>query len=97
MRKTFVATLALVTATVALAACGGASDNAPTELDVSPTSLLDPEGIQPAPMNDKPLPVEPDGGIGTTPDDEPIPVEPDGGIGDTPLPVEPDRGIGTSP
>jgi hypothetical protein len=35
---------------------------------------------------DKPIPVEPDGGIGTTPNstDTPIPVEPDGGIGTTP-------------
>lgn len=32
---------------------------------------------------EKPIPVEPDGGIGTTPD-APIPVEPDGGIGSTP-------------
>jgi hypothetical protein len=29
--------------------------------------------------DDRPIPVEPDGGIGDTP----IPVEPDGGIGDT--------------
>ena len=38
-------------------------------------------------VDDRPIPVEPDGGIGDTP----IPVEPDGGIGDTPddeFPVE---------
>jgi len=42
---------------------------------------------------DRPIPVEPDGGIGDTP----IPAEPDGGIGDTPIPAEPDGGIGDTP
>ena len=40
----------------------------------------------------KPLPVEPDGGIGG---EIVLPVEPDGGIGgEIVLPVEPDGGIG---
>jgi hypothetical protein len=39
-----------------------------------------------------PIPVEPDGGIGS---DVVLPVEPDGGIGgEVILPVEPDGGIG---
>jgi hypothetical protein len=40
----------------------------------------------------RPLPVEPDGGIGG---EVVLPVEPDGGIGgEVVLPVEPDGGIG---
>ncbi len=49
--------------------------------------------------DDAPIPVEPDGGIGTDPN-APIPVEPDGGIGtdpDAPMPVEGDGGIGGDP
>ena len=43
----------------------------------------------------RPLPVEPDGGIGG---EVILPVEPDGGIGgEVILPVEPDGGIGNGP
>ncbi len=37
--------------------------------------------------DNRPIPVEPDGGIGDTP----MPVEPDGGIGDTPVLVSTDE------
>ena len=73
--------LALV-AIVLLAAVAFSAGNAPRALAAGGGEVV--------------LPVEPDGGIGTS-GDQPIPVEPDGGIGwgaDLPLPVEPDGGIG---
>ena len=67
-------------AAIAYAATAGNSDDDTAQ--VSPTST---------PANETPLPVEPDGGPGTTPGQDPT-VGPG-----TPIPTEPDGGPGTTP
>ena len=89
-------------AAIAFAATGGGNDdNAAQVASPTPTTSVTDETPMPVEpdggigSSETPIPVEPDGGIGDGAG--PIPVEPNGGIGDTPLPVEPDGGIGDTP
>ena len=84
-------------AAIAFAASGSDDDNETAQTSPTPTATREPTSTPRATREptltptETPMPVEPDGGIGTTPDEEPtvgpgtpIPVEPDGGIGNTP-------------
>jgi hypothetical protein len=76
---------------IAVAATGGGDDDDSQTASVPPTLAAprDPTATpSPTPEVETPLPVEPDGGPGTTPGQDPTAVP------DTPTPTEPDSGAG---